>query len=48
MNQITFVRKQGDTRTDVKFSEGQKFELNGVEFKIVTIKPNGKMVIKPS
>ncbi len=48
MNQITFFKTKGDKREEVKFQEGQKFELNGVEFRIVTIKDRGKMVIKPT
>lgn len=48
MNSIIFYRERNGKREEVKFEEGQKFELNGCTFKIVTIKEKGKMVIKPA
>lgn len=45
MNSITYVKKDNEKIT---FTEGQTFELNGVIFRIVTIKEKGKMVIKPA
>lgn len=45
MNQITFKKQNGE---QVKFEEGQKFELSGVVFRIVSINAKGKMTIRPA
>ena len=44
-NAITFIHKDG---RKIVFREGDIFVLNEVEFRIVTIKDKGKMVIKPT
>ncbi len=49
MNQISFTKARADGQKEiVKFTEGDKFEFNGVVFRIAKILEKGKMVIKPA
>lgn len=48
MTQVTFTREKNGTTEQIKFEEGQKFELNGITFRIVSVNAKGKMTIRPA
>jgi hypothetical protein len=47
MSQISFVRTKDGKSETITFTEGERFELHGITFRIHRLLDNGKMIIKP-